>query len=297
MKERALKEVEDILDENGYDYSEFSGCFDVAAIKKQLPTENILLLKVLENVDSFMEDHAKNLSIVADNVDGNALLVGNRTSVEKLQDSIIYERFGVHTVSIGTLELIVDGTVPKVYRFRGGLFSEINPEKLKAARNSAGLTQGELALKAGVTKKNIYEHEARQMKIQFDIAEKIESILDEELTEPARLSPGLVGQNIPKGNFEKTVSKDMRKLGISTSIVYKAPFNIIATLNDKIIISDAEADADRVKKNAPQVADFADITRKFGLAITKDEVSLDIPSLTEHQLKRMHPDDIRKLLE
>ena len=63
MRTKTMRDVESMLGNNGYDYSEFTGCFDIAA-RRQLPTENILLLKVLENVDSFMEDHANNLSTV-----------------------------------------------------------------------------------------------------------------------------------------------------------------------------------------------------------------------------------------
>lgn len=294
-----MRDVESVLDDNGYDYSEFTGCFDIAA-RKQMPTENILLLKVLENVDSFMEDHANNLSIVAGSIDANAVLVGNKTRTENLQDNIIYERFGVNTVNTHTLELILDGNIPKMFRSRGGLFAEINHEMLRTARTAAGLTQEELAKRAGVTKKNIYEHESMQMKMHLNVAEKLEAILDAELMQPISLLPEPLSYNNPTG-FGKKVSEDMEKIGMSTKTVYKTPFNIIAEIDNgrvgrSFIISDAETSAEKARKNAPNIAAFADITGKFGLAVTKDDISLDIPSITEQRLRKMHSSDIKKML-
>src|SRR3989338_709477 len=295
MRNKTMRDVESMLDDNGYDYSEFTGCFDIAA-RKQLPTENILLLKVLENVDSFMDDQANNLSIVAGSIDANAMLVGNKTRTEKLQDNVIYERFGVSTVNINTLELILDGNIPKILRLRGGLFAEVNHEMLQTARTAAGLTQDVLAKMAGVTKKSIYEHESRQMKMQLNVAEKLEAILDADLMQPVSLLSEPLSYNTPLG-FEKKVSNDMEKIGMGTKTVYKTPFNIIAEIDSSLIFSDAEANINKAKKNAPNIAAFAEVTKKFGLAVTKDDISLDIPSITEERLRKMHPSDIKKMLK
>src|SRR3989338_6268785 len=183
-----MPEIENALEENNYDYCLYSGCFDIVANKMNNLTENILLLKVLENIDSFLEDQADNLSAISNNINDNALLVGKKTRTEKLQNNIVYERFNIPTVNVHTLEMILEGNVPYIFRTRGGLFSEINPEKLKNARKAAGLSQKGLADEVGITKKSVYEHESRRMRAGLDIAEKLEQFLDEEITEPVSLN-------------------------------------------------------------------------------------------------------------
>ncbi len=290
-----MPEIEHVLEENNYDYCLYSGCFDVAANKMNNLTENILLLKVLENVDSFLEDQAANLSAISNNINANALLVGRKTRTEKLQNSIVYERFNIPTVNIHTLEMILEGNVPYIFRTRGGLFSEINPEKLKSARKAAGLSQKGLADEIGITKKSIYEHESKRMRAELHTVEKLEQFLDEDVSEPVSLHTNNTDIQ-PKGNFEKTVSGYLNKIGFSTNFVYKSPFNIIATSDNLLVISDAEEKSDRAKKKAPKMAEFISVINKPGIVVTKEEVSLDLPTVTEKHLKSMNLRDIEKLL-
>ncbi len=300
-----MPEIEHVLEENNYEYCLYNGCFDIAANKANNLTENILLLKVLENVDSFLEDQAANLSAISNNINANALLVGKKTRVEKLQNSIVYERFNIPTVNIHTLEMILEGNIPYIFRTRGGLFSEINPEKLKNARKAAGLSQKGLADEIGISKKSVYEHESKRMRAELQIVEKLEQFLDESVSEPVSLNTSNADIQ-PKGNFEKTVSGYLNKIGFSTNFVYKSPFNIIASsdnvhgrgsVDSFLLISDAEEQAEKAKKKAPKMAEFISVVNKPGIVVTKDEINLDIPAVTEKQLKEMNLRDLKKLIK
>ncbi|MBI3190989.1 hypothetical protein HYZ41_04785, partial [archaeon] len=78
-----LKQVENILEKGGFDYCEYSGCFDIAASRRFT-----LFLKVLDNVDSFQETQANNLKIISDDLDATVGLVGTHTRREHLQNNI-----------------------------------------------------------------------------------------------------------------------------------------------------------------------------------------------------------------
>src|SRR3989344_5270577 len=125
-----LEHVERLLDDKGYSTCRYNGCFDIVARKR-----NLLLLKLLKNVDSLMKSQANNLKIISNNLDANPVLIGEHTSVERLKNGIVYERFEIPTVSVETFEnLIVNEIFPKFYRDRGGMYVEADPKILRAAR-------------------------------------------------------------------------------------------------------------------------------------------------------------------
>ena len=162
--------VMELMEENDYDYFSYSGCFDILARK-----DEIFLLKLLNNIDSFQQEQADNLKVVSKNLDAQAFLVGSKTRRELLEDNIIYERFSVPAVTPNTLENILESKIPKISRSRGGLFVNVNPQKLREGREKAGLSQSELARKIGITKKSIYEHEHKEMKADYEIVKLIEN--------------------------------------------------------------------------------------------------------------------------
>ena len=103
--------VTHILEQYDYDYFNYSGCFDIIARKN-----DILLLKVLNNIDSFQEEQARNLKILSNNLDASSFLVGAKTRRENLENNIIYERFNIPAVTATTLEHILQSKTPKISR-------------------------------------------------------------------------------------------------------------------------------------------------------------------------------------
>ena len=283
--------VMELMEENDYDYFSYSGCFDILARK-----DEIFLLKLLNNIDSFQQEQADNLKVVSKNLDAQAFLVGSKTRRELLEDNIIYERFSVPAVTPNTLENILESKIPKISRSRGGLFVNVNPQKLREGREKAGLSQSELARKIGITKKSIYEHEHKEMKADYEIVKMIEKIIG-NVSEPANTSLGSVEiKNKPKENFEKNIAAYLKKIGFDISFVSQTPFNIIAK-EEFMIFSDAENSKKLVEKNSIFMKEFSNITEKSVLVIAKEEINAEIPSLQEKELKELHSSkDIRKFL-
>lgn len=285
-----FQQVARILERHDFDWCACRGCFDIAARRHEL-----MLLKVLDNVNSIQESQAENLMTLSEKLDASISLVGTHTRYEPLRDNIIYERFDVPTFTPNTLDAILEDRRPFVYRDKGGMFSEIDPTALKEARNKAGLTQQQLADAVGVTKKSIYEHESRKMHAQYDVVLKIEKLLKESVSIPFESEPFETGIEIgPATPFEQSVSRQLRRIGFTTSFVGQSPFNIIAE-EKVLIVSDAEQNPHKIEKKAEQLEQFAGVSKRPIVVISEAEPRTDLPAITSSQLKELTARDLRRL--
>ena len=289
--ERALIKT---LEKADYIVSTYNGCFDVAAKK-----EKLLLLKILQNIDSFSEEQAKNLKIIANNLEAVAILVGENTTREKLKKGIVYERFELPAISPETLRSLITYEIfPKIYRDRGGLYVEIDSDILKETRQNKKLTQRELAEMVGVNKKAIYEHEKRQLRMTLDIAQKLESTLKKKITKPIDVLQ-VEKQEIktyPKDVLEKQVGSELKKIGFKIDYVKKAPFDVFAK-EKTLIVSDVEENKRKIKKRAGQLKEFVKTAEKPAVMITKEskeEHVGGIPVVNRKDLKEMKTKDFIK---
>lgn len=282
-QELLIRRIERLLDSNDYVSCDYHGCFDIATKKNTL-----VLVKILENVDSFSEEQAKNLKIISNNLDASPILIGLRTRRERLSPGIVYERFEMPTVSLETFESLVrDEIYPKVYRDKGGLYVQIDSKLLKETRDRKGLTQRELAEAVGINKKVIYEHEKKQLRMMLSIAQRLEKILEKKLTQPIGILKKFEEHGYPADVLENRIGSDLNKLGFNTDFVKQAPFDVFAK-EKVLIISDIEINRRKMVKRAADLKDFIGLTRKPALLITektKEDDLLGIPVLQRKDLE------------
>ena len=287
-----VSRVESFLEKTGFAYSENRGCFDVAAKKRK----NFFILKVLNNVDSIREEQAINLRTISVELGSTAFIVGERTRKEELEKDVIYQRFDIPTLSIDALEnIFLHKYRPIVSRKRGGLFVDIDSEMLRKQRQKLGLTQEELAQKAGTTKKSIYEHERQSKKASKELADSLESVLG-KVSSPFSFKAKKRIKNEPKGQFESFVARHFRSIGFETNSVYQAPFNLIAKNEELTILSEAEEKREKIEKMLEEMISFSRLCRKPIIAVTKEETDLEIPTIAEKDLRGYSARDIRKLI-
>ena len=256
-----------------------------------------MLLKILNNVDSFQEEQANNLKTLSNDLDAKPMLIGLNTRREALSDNIIYDRFDIPTFSPKTLENIIHGTLPTIFRFRGGMFVEIDPADLKKAREESGFSQSQLAEKVGITKKSVYEHESKKLKIVYKNAVRIEKALKTSLIMPLELKMPYAAKIKPRSAFEGKISQNFRRMGFATDFVYQSPFNMIAKERSFMLISDVDEKKNRIQKNLPYISEFSKVTRKSAIVVTNEEINCDIPTLKEDELPGLKSRDIRKLIK
>jgi putative transcriptional regulator len=292
MSDLLFGKVEDALEEGGFDYCRYSGCFDIAARKTSM-----MLIKVLANIDSFQEEQANNLKVISKHLEATSLLVCLHTRRERLSDKILYERFEIPTMTPGAFETVIhNDTFPSIYRFRGGLFVEINPKSLRTARENAGLTQEQLAEKVGITKKSVYEHEKKKIKIEYDNAVRMEKALKTGLIEPGKQTSFENVWSSPKTKFETKVYKKFRSIGFDADAVYQSPFNMLAKDSKALLLSDVEEKAKNAKRKVESIKQFCDVSNKPAVIITKEEASFDLPTVTERDFLEMNQKDVRKIV-
>jgi putative transcriptional regulator len=289
-----IEKIENTLERNGFQYFECSGCFDIIAKRNDM-----MIIKILNNVDSLLESHANNLKIVARSLNATPCVIGVSTRRENLKNGIVYERFGIPTFTPQTLDEIIENESPLAYSARGGLFMEIDPEKLKDKRIKSGLTQAKLAEIVGVTKKHIYEHEKLKKGANYKIVERIEDAIgDVTITKTLDISYNNI-KNEPRDIFQKAASRDLKNIGFDTNFIHNSPFNIIAEKpkDDFVIFSDAEKSGKRVEKNLPDIKNFSKISRKSVLVITQDDKEFDVPTIKESDLRVMTSSDLKKFVK
>ncbi|MEM5814596.1 MAG: helix-turn-helix domain-containing protein [Candidatus Aenigmatarchaeota archaeon] len=292
MKGTLVDSAERLLEENGWVTARYHGCFDIAAKKR-----TIVLVKILQNIDALSEGQAKNLRIVAESVEGSAMLMGEQTRVEMLKRGVVYERFGIPTVNFRTFErLITEGVMPSIYRDKGGLYVRVDSEALREARGEKGLTQRELAEMVGVNKKAIYEHERSELRMALRIAERLEDALGKRLMKDINLVKKIAApeQSEPKDVLEKDVGGKLRRIGFDVKYVGAAPFDILAK-EKALVLSDVEADKRKLLKRAPALRGFAAVTQKPVLMITekaKEEELEGVPVIRRSELKEMERRDV-----
>lgn len=292
-RERLIERTERMLINGGYITCTYKGCFDIAAKKRSL-----LLLKILHNIDALLPAAARNLRVIAANLNAAALLVGERTNCERLQPGVVYERSELPAVLPATLEqLILDEIFPSVYRDRGGLYMAVDKELLRAARTRSGLSQAELAEAAGISKKVVYEHERYNLRMTLAIAEQIESILEKRISMGINLL--MAAQKAERGQpadvLERVVGKSLRSIGFETDFVRQAPFTLFAR-SETLLISDIESNRRRMQKKAIALRSFNDLVKKPAIIITDKIMIEELCGIPVIERTRLHELSKKELL-
>jgi len=213
------------------------GCFDLIAKQKNV----LLLVKLLENIDSLREDQAYELRKLSSMLAGLPLLVGqNIRSNSDIEDGVIYSRYEIPAISKETLRnLLVHHMPPLIYAHRGGLRVKIDGHLLKEKRMEKNLSLSDLAREVGVSKRAIYEYERGSIDVSLDTAMMLEEYLNEPLTIALNLFEQMkqIGsvtlptnyKNQPKSDLEKEVKKHFDSIGFKDQLwTKKVPFRVLA---------------------------------------------------------------------
>ncbi len=287
------QKIKKFLEDSGYVTCEHKGCFDIAAKK-----EKLLLIKILKNIDSFLPEQAKNLKIISNNLEANPMIVGETMTRGKLGEGIVYERFEIPVVSINTFEnLICSKILPKMYRDRGGLYVEIDSDFLKERRQKKNLTQMELAEMVGISKKAIYEHEKKNLRMLLNIAEKLESVLNKKIIKSIEPFKKFEDHGKPKDVVEKKVGSDFKKLGFEVDYVRQTPCDLLAK-EKATLLSKIEASKRKLKKDAETLKGFVRVIKKPALLLTEDTKEKDIFGIPILRIKKLKEiEDKEELLD
>lgn len=287
-KTAVLRELNSILERGGYETLVYeNSCFDVIAKKTENGSNKMIFLKALLNIDSLQEEHAKYMKIIASATGSFCGIVGTSTRYEKMNDDIVYERFGLAAFTPGLLErMVIYNQFSFAFRDKGGIYAKIDHKKMRSAREETGMTQEALAKKVGISKKNVYEHEKSDMRMLMPQARKTSKVLDGDIFQNFDMiswkSPEERG--MPKTAVEKEVFACFSKIGLSTSCVHKSPFNVIAGEKTHIF-AHAEKRLPE-KKVADELMSLSKISRSPVFVVAEEECR-ELPSIKRKKLKKI----------
>ena len=111
-----LGEIRETLTNAGFYVSDLCSIrpigFDLVARRDN----SLLIIKVLTNIDAFSEDVAKELRVLSVLLKGSPLLIGERSGTGYLEDGVVYDRFGIQSITTETLKNhLLEGNPLKIY--------------------------------------------------------------------------------------------------------------------------------------------------------------------------------------
>lgn len=324
MRATLLARVREALGHAGFYLSGDSAlrplAFDIAARRDG----QLFIVKVLTNVDGLNEPVATELRTIAQFLEAVPLVVGERSSSRDLEHGAVYLRYGVRILTFDTLEeYLREGVEPLVYAAPGGFYVNLDGERLRGLREARGLSLGDLAQAAGVSRRAIGMYE-EGMGAMVEVAQRLEEFLDEPLVVPYRAfdTPRAGEAPAPQNEisalasaFEAAMLKSMQDLGFRVAPTARSPFSAITRqqidtthedgkarlVTERVVLTGFAADHPDAARRAAATANVAEVTESFGVFFVERQttrVAIEgTPVVSREELRRVdEPEDLYKLL-
>jgi putative transcriptional regulator len=304
-RESLILQVLDVMERENFEISEMCPagftCFDVVAKRNVL----LLLLKILTNIDSLSEGHAREIINIGNMLCASPLMVGRKTRNSEMEDGVVYERHSIPAVTIDTFEDVMhEGALPVVFSARGGYYVKIDGLLLRDIRNKRGISFGEVAENIGVSRRSVHKYENEDTSMTLKTALRLEEFLDESLVRPINIF------FVPKmyefagelhGEFERNALNTLRELGFEVYPIKKAPFNALTKEEEEVMITKLS------RSSHGRISECARILKSISVTVGTDAFFVmdaskkfkknihGIPAVKREELERI--DDSDELME
>ncbi len=278
--DRLLQNVVSILIMAGYNVSERCEIRPRSFDLMTSDTEHLLVIKVVSQIDSVNEDIAWDLDKIARHLHAVPLIIGERARDAPLERGAIYLRYGINAVSSATLyDYLAEGELPLVYASPGGLYVNIDADKLRTLREEQAMSLGDLAHILGVSRRTISKYEGG-MGTTLDMAMRLEELFSEDIVtpidlflyvpekeevSPASLPSGTGSENDP----HQQPADRLRSIGISVHELRRAPFHAFAVFEDETILT-CYGTAQKTVRRAELVGNISQISGTHSLCVVSD---------------------------
>jgi len=270
-RDRLIDEVREALAKTGFFLSERHSarglCFDVVARRDR----TLLLVKILQNVDALTKEHADELKLIAQTLEGVPLVVGERSGSGTLEDGVAYSRFGVAILGRPTfVDFLEEGVPPFIFSAPGGLYVSLDAEALRRAREERQVSLGTLADIAGVSRRTIQMY-LEGMSATMEVAMRLEEFLGEPIVLP--VDPFSFVAEVDRvldsfaklEAFERDLFQRLRRLGYDVLPTTRSPFEAFTSRERTILLTGVgERDAPLDRKAA--------VVSNIGRVVEKDTV-------------------------
>ena len=306
-----IEQVTTSLEDAGFDLSSRCdvrpSCFDLVARKD----EQLILVKILSNIDALTEEDALALQLVAHFFNATPLIVGSKTRRGELDSGVVYKRYGVSSIAPKSLRAMIDEQqMPREFIQRGGRFVAIDGSHLQEVRLSQNLTKEELASCVEVSARAILAYEKDEMDVSSDVALRLEKVLETDLVIPIdvlrhrHVSPP--NQQVPSGHkisdIEIRVNEFFARLGMQVLWSDRAPFHVAAKEDGPPVLSGVGSIKSRgLQKRIDIIKSVSEVTDSDALVIVEegrvDESVSDLPVIRQLELDEIDkPRELKKII-
>jgi putative transcriptional regulator len=271
-----IQEVEKVLKENNYEIAEIdSSCFNILAKKDEL-----LGIKVLENIDSITEQQAHDMRAFSAFLGCISFLIGIRDFRGPICDRVIYKRYGVPAANLRTFKLLLENSNEvNTLIDRGGKYLKINSRVLEEKRLERHYTRKALAQKINVSLRTIYNYEKNQL-ATFQNAMKLEKLFNSVLD-------SFTLKDFKNSKFEPVIksfiSTKLFSIGLECSDFKKTPFNTAAKDQQDLYFIKESNESSKLEK----LKVLRDFVEKTALLIVEKKFESDFPQITKQEFSRI----------
>ncbi len=310
-----VKVIRDILSNAGFYVSVLYSMrpigFDLIARRDN----SLLIIKVLTNINALSEEVANEIKLLSKLLKGHPLLIGERGGNTFLEKDVVYDRFGIQTISIDTLEsYLLDGTPLKVYAAPGGFYVNLDNEKLIRLRKKKNISIGTFARSVKVSRRTVRMYE-EGMNARIEFAQRIEDLLNDTIT----IDIDLLNINQKQKIYEKTKKtiqnkpeekyKDLQKeifsilkqVGYEIIPMDRCPFDAVSKDKDKVLLTCVHKNDKQLIRRAQIVGSISKITEKHAVLFTEGKIKKynieGTPLIVKKELKKLRgPEEIIELI-
>ena len=272
----------------------------------------LLIIKVLTNINALSEEVAQELKTLSSLLHGNPLLIGIRSGTGILEDDVVYDRFGIQTVTPDTLQShLLEGMPLKVYAGPGGFYVNLNNKKLVALRRERQISLGSFARSVHVSRRTVRLYEDG-MNARVDVACRIEDLLGEPLIKDIEIihsktsSLNREADSTPSSTsivppFQKEIFTFLSSLGYEIIPMGRCPFEAVSVEREKILLTCVHRYDKKLQKKAEIVSSISKITEQKAVVFTDKKGTQDhiqgTPLIVREELKKINcPEDIIDLI-
>ncbi len=282
--------------------------FDLVARRDR----DLLMLKVLSNVDALSDVIAAEMKLLCKFLDARPILVGVRAGTGNLETGVVYARHDIPIVTPDTLEqFVLHDDAPMVFAAPGGFYVNLDAAALRAARERLSVSLGVMAQIAGVSRRAIQMYE-EGMSASIDSAMRLEEFLQSEIIRPLdpfnSYDPAKFAPPAPTAAgsdpMEVLVRRMLEGLGYEVRSTRRSPFNALSTepgakdAKSKTYLTGVGEDSPQLRRRARVVTSVSRVTERPGFFVVERTTRTTIegmPVVTRAELRKLT--DPEKILD
>lgn len=277
--------------------------FDMIAKREN----EIFIIKILHNVDTFRKSNATELVHFSGAVDAMAIVIGKKASNGDLEDGIVYFRHRIPILTVPTFLDYVDGVRPFVYSGPGGFYVSIDGDKLHERRESMGYSIGYVSGKVGISRRSISLYESGSG-ATIDVFLKLEKLFGTDITSDLDLMDELRKTNMEtkselmSDELTREVFFSLASIGVGMLNFRKTPFDALLTEERKsIALLDLVRDVLLQASRIDSMKNIADLLENESIIVPRTRTDKDnihgCPVLSVDELASIQePGDLLNLI-